>query len=288
MFIGRLTGMLVLLATLSGCVEHPARVEPAPNDRDARVTFLLERINSLEQRTADLSHAVDSLVRAEGQRPADREPDVLQRLEALRADLARNAAATARERGELRALIARFIVEQKAYQPELTEHAAQLREQEQRLREHEEHLSTLDARIAALEQRGLRTCPEHHPDHNMEDSSAANHFYEVAFVGLGALEAICFGVLGFLFTIYAQFMGALVLPENPRPPPATGLLVWISRGMTAIIILSAIAAIAPLWLLEGPNTVLALLLRWTITAVLAGLAISAFAMAGTMKVPKRA
>jgi hypothetical protein len=112
------------------------------------------------------------------------------------------------------------------------------------------------------------------------------HFYEVAFVGLGTLEAICFGVHGLLYTVYSQFMITLSL-DNPDPPLVTGEIVWICRGLTFVIVISAAAAIAALFQLSGASTVTAQALRIVLVVVLVTLALTALAMAYRMQVPKR-
>jgi hypothetical protein len=114
-----------------------------------------------------------------------------------------------------------------------------------------------------------------------------SHFYEVAFVGLGTLEAICFGVHGLLFTVYSQYMSALSLPDNPDPPPATGEIVWICRCLTVVIVLAAVAAIPPLYVLPIPESPLAEAVRAVLALILVSLAATAFAIVYRMKVPQR-
>jgi hypothetical protein len=114
-----------------------------------------------------------------------------------------------------------------------------------------------------------------------------SHFYEVAFVGLGTLEAICFGVHGLLYTVYSQYMTMLTLPDNPNPPPVTGEIVWICRGLTFVIVLSGLAAIPSLFALPGVSTLTAQVIRAVLVIVLVSLALTALAIVRRMKVPKR-
>lgn len=117
--------------------------------------------------------------------------------------------------------------------------------------------------------------------------SEPSHFYEVAFVGLGALEAICFGVHGLLFTVYSQYMAGLTLPDNPYPPLVTGEIVWICRGLTGVIVLAAGAAIPALWALPGAEDLIAQLIRGVLIVILISLALAAVGIALRMRVPPR-
>ena len=118
-------------------------------------------------------------------------------------------------------------------------------------------------------------------------SSELSHFYEVAFIALGTLETICFAVHGLLFTVYSQYMASLTLPDNTNPPPVTGEIVWICRALTAVIVLSAGAAIPSLYALPGADTPTAQAVRVVLLIIVLTLAVSAYAIVRRMKVPRR-
>jgi hypothetical protein len=84
-------------------------------------------------------------------------------------------------------------------------------------------------------------------------------FPSTAFQSLLAIEAILFGVFGFLYSVYAMF-SSLATPEKPARAPICNILRQLCRVMVALLILDGFLFLYSLYLLGPtglPNRILA-------------------------------
>jgi hypothetical protein len=128
-----------------------------------------------------------------------------------------------------------------------------------------------------------KTCDANCPSGNKGDLESK--FNETAFIALGALEAICFGVLSLLFSVYVQFMQSLDTSKNRLPPLATREIVIGSRVLTGIIVVSGLAGLPPLFYMDAPDTLYAVSIKLVIAAVIVALGVAAFRLVWRMRVP---
>ena len=96
-------------------------------------------------------------------------------------------------------------------------------------------------------------------------------FASLALQSVLAVEAVLFGVFGFLYSVYAMYSSAATL-ENPARAPICNKLKILCRWLAAIITLDTILAIYALCIL-GPTGAPGYILS-------AGLGLSVLLMAG--------
>lgn len=98
-------------------------------------------------------------------------------------------------------------------------------------------------------------------------------FASVAFQSSLAIEAILFGVFGFLYSVYGMY-SSVTTPEHPARAPICGTLRSLCRGMAALIALNAVLAIYSLIILSPVGTDNAVLSAGLVISVLGMAAIS--------------
>ena len=100
------------------------------------------------------------------------------------------------------------------------------------------------------------------------------NFPSVAFQTSLVLEAILFGVFGFLYSVFGLYY-SLVTPTNPHRPTILGPLIVVCRFFAVFITLNAVIAIGSLVSLNllGLRLDLNMLLGYGLAATLAFIAI---------------